>query len=70
MGNRARSRGPGPRHGAEQAEAARRFLGEAGGREYVEHADHPETIMARIALIPGWVGVLDFRTRAPSIIGG
>jgi hypothetical protein len=54
----------------EQAEAARRFLGETGGREYVEHADHPETIMARIAIIPDWVGVLDFRTRAPSIIGG
>jgi hypothetical protein len=70
VGNRARSRARAHGMVPEQAEAARRFLGEAGGREYVEHADHPETIMARIALTPDWAGVLDFRTRAPSIIGG
>lgn len=54
----------------EQAEAARRFLGEQGGRGYVEHADHPETRMARISLVPDWVGLLDFRTRAPAVMGG
>jgi hypothetical protein len=53
----------------EQAEAARRFLGEEGGRQYVEGAAHPDTKMARIALRPTWVGVLDFKTRLPGIIG-
>ncbi|GAA2848016.1 pyridoxamine 5'-phosphate oxidase family protein [Nonomuraea rubra] len=49
----------------EQAQAARRFLGEEGGAGYVAQADHPETRMARIALRPAWVGVLDFQTRFP-----
>ncbi|MUN39007.1 pyridoxamine 5'-phosphate oxidase [Actinomadura litoris] len=53
----------------EQAEAARRFLGEKGGAEYVAGAMHPETRMARISLRPDWVGVLDFQTRLPGIIG-
>jgi hypothetical protein len=52
----------------EQAQAARRFLGEEGGAGYVAQADHPETRMARIALRPTWVGVLNFRTRLPGII--
>jgi Pyridoxamine 5'-phosphate oxidase len=54
----------------EQAQAARRFLGEEGGAGYVAQAEHPETRMARIALRPTWVGVLDFQTRTPGIIGG
>jgi len=52
----------------EQAEAAHRFLGEEGGRQYVEGAAHPDTKMARIALRPTWVGVLDFQNRVPEII--
>ncbi|NKZ02495.1 hypothetical protein [Actinomadura latina] len=52
----------------EQAQAARRYLGEEGGIGYVRQADHPETRMARIALRPSWVGVLDFQTHFPSII--
>lgn len=52
----------------EQAQAARRFLGEEGGAGYVAGAEHPETRMARIALKPSWVGVLDFRTRRPGIM--
>ncbi|WP_243711297.1 pyridoxamine 5'-phosphate oxidase [Actinomadura sp. KC216] len=52
----------------EQAQAARRFLGEEGGAGYVAGAEHPETRMARIALRPTWVGVLDFQTRLPEII--
>ncbi|RFS83655.1 pyridoxamine 5'-phosphate oxidase [Actinomadura spongiicola] len=52
----------------EQAEAARRFLGEEGGAGYVAAADHPETLMARMALRPTWVGVLDFQTRLPDLI--
>jgi hypothetical protein len=54
----------------EQAEAARRFLGAEGGAGYVAQAAHPETRMARIALGPTWVGVLDFQDRTPTIIGG
>ncbi|WUH98096.1 pyridoxamine 5'-phosphate oxidase [Spirillospora sp. NBC_00431] len=52
----------------EQAQAARRFLGEEGGAGYVAGAEHPDLRMARIALRPAWVGVLDFQTRLPSII--
>ncbi|HZZ50069.1 MAG TPA: pyridoxamine 5'-phosphate oxidase [Pseudonocardia sp.] len=55
---------------AEQAQAARRFLGEEGGAGYVASADHPETRMARIALRPSWVGLLDLRERLPQIMGG
>ncbi|MES9539309.1 pyridoxamine 5'-phosphate oxidase [Actinomadura sp. NPDC000600] len=52
----------------EQARAARRFLGEEGGAGYVAGAEHPETRMARIALRPTWVGVIDFRTRRPALM--
>jgi hypothetical protein len=52
----------------EQAQAARRFLGEEGGAAYVANATHPETRMVRIALRPTWVGVLDFQGRVPSIV--
>ncbi|WP_028934452.1 hypothetical protein [Pseudonocardia spinosispora] len=54
----------------EQALAARRFLGEQGGADYVAQADHPETTMARIVLRPTWAGLLDFRTRVPAIAAG
>ena len=51
----------------EQAEAARRFLGEEGGAGYVAQASHPDTRMARIALRPTWVATLDFRARTPGM---
>jgi hypothetical protein len=54
----------------EQAQAARRYLGEEGGPAYVAQAEHPHTRMARIALRPTWVGVLDFQHRLPGVIGG
>jgi hypothetical protein len=54
---------------AEQAEAARRFLGAEGGAGYVEAARHPATRMARMALRPDWVGLLDYRTRTPDVMG-
>jgi hypothetical protein len=54
----------------EQAQAARRFLGEEGGRAYVAQAEHPETRMARISLRPTWAGVLDFQNRLPGIVAG
>lgn len=54
----------------EQAHAARRYLGEQAGAAYVVQAEHPRTRMARIALRPTWVGVLDFQHRLPENIGG
>jgi hypothetical protein len=54
----------------EYAEAARRYLGEDEGETYLEQIDHPGTRMARIAVRPLWVGVLDFQTRLPSALGG
>jgi hypothetical protein len=54
----------------EYADAARRYLGEEEGGAYLAQIDHPSTRMARIAVRPAWVGVLDFRTRLPSALGG
>ncbi|MGN9837912.1 hypothetical protein ACTMTI_07310 [Nonomuraea sp. H19] len=45
-------------------------LGEEGGAGYVAQADHPDTTMARIALRPTWVGILDFQNRLPEVMGG
>jgi hypothetical protein len=54
----------------EYALAAHRYLGEAEATGYLEQIDHPSTRMARIAVRPAWVGVLDFQTRLPSALGG
>jgi hypothetical protein len=55
---------------SEYAEAARRFLGEEEANGYLAQIDQPGTRMARIAVRPQWVGVLDFQTRMPSALGG
>jgi hypothetical protein len=49
----------------EYALAAQRYLGEAAATEYLAQIDQPGTRMARIAVRPSWVGVLDFQTRVP-----
>ena len=54
----------------EYALAAHRYLGEEGATTYLAQIDHPGTRMARIAVRPTWVGVLDFKTRLPSALGG
>jgi hypothetical protein len=54
----------------EYAEAARRYLGEEEASAYLAQIDDPGTRMARIAIRPAWVGVLDFQTRLPSALGG
>jgi hypothetical protein len=54
----------------EYAEAARRYLGEEEANGYLAQIDQPGTRMARIAVRPTWVGVLDFQTRMPSALGG
>jgi hypothetical protein len=54
----------------EYALAAHRYLGEEEATAYLAQIDHPSTRMARIAVRPSWVGVLDFETRLPSALGG
>jgi|ERR1035438_4499784 hypothetical protein len=54
----------------EYAQAARRYLGEEAARAFLAQLDTPDTRMHRIALSPSWVGVLDFKTRLPRVLGG
>jgi hypothetical protein len=54
----------------EYALAARRYLGEEAAATYLAQVDRPGTRMARIAMRPTWVGVIDFQTRLPAGMGG
>jgi Pyridoxamine 5'-phosphate oxidase len=54
----------------EYARAAHRFLGAEEATGYLAQIDDPGTRMARIAVRPAWVGLLDFQTRMPSALGG
>jgi hypothetical protein len=54
----------------EYAEAAHRFLGSEQATGYLAQIDQPGTRMARIAVRPAWVAVMDFQTRMPSALGG
>ena len=54
---------------AEYAAAARRYMGDEAGEQWVAQLP-PDGRMARVAVRPAWVGVLDFRTRFPSALGG
>jgi nitroimidazol reductase NimA-like FMN-containing flavoprotein (pyridoxamine 5'-phosphate oxidase superfamily) len=45
--------------------AQRRYAGVEQGDANVAAVDRPGTRMARIAVAPSWVGVLDFQTRLP-----
>jgi hypothetical protein len=54
----------------EHARAAHRYLGSEQATAYLAQIDHPSTRMARIAVRPTWVGLLDFQTRMPSALGG
>ena len=49
----------------EYALAQRRYAGDEQGAANVAAVDQPGTKMARIAVPPTWVGVLDFQTRLP-----
>ncbi len=55
---------------AEYAEAARRFLGTEQAANHVAEIDQPGTRMARIAVRPTWVALMDFQYRMPSALGG
>jgi hypothetical protein len=54
----------------EYAQAAHRYLGPDVATGMLAQIDHPSTRMARIAVRPTWVGVLDFQSRLPSALGG
>jgi hypothetical protein len=54
----------------EYAQAAHRYLGDASAVEYLAQIDQPGTRMARIAVRPTWVGIVDFQTRLPRGMGG
>jgi Pyridoxamine 5'-phosphate oxidase len=54
----------------EYAQAALRYLGEEAANPYLEMLDDPSTRMARIAVRPIWVGLVDFEARPPSPLGG
>jgi hypothetical protein len=54
----------------EYALAAHRYMGPEQATAYLEQIDQPGTRMARIAVRPTWVGLIDFQTRLPSSLGG
>jgi len=54
----------------EYASSARRYLGEDAASGLLSMIDDPSTRMARIAVRPAWVGVLDFESRLPGPIRG
>ncbi|MQA12028.1 MAG: pyridoxamine 5'-phosphate oxidase [Pseudonocardiaceae bacterium] len=49
----------------EYLEAHRRYGGDEQVAAVRAERDHPDTKMARIAVRPNWVGVLDFQSRFP-----
>ncbi|MDQ3780730.1 MAG: pyridoxamine 5'-phosphate oxidase family protein [Chloroflexota bacterium] len=53
---------------SEYALAARRYFGEEQGRARVDQVGSLVTEMARIAVRPAWVGIIDFETRFPSAL--
>jgi hypothetical protein len=55
---------------AEYAAAARRYLGEEAAGAMLAALDQPGTGQARISVRPDWVGLIDFVTRRPSVLGG
>jgi hypothetical protein len=47
-----------------------RYLGEEEAAGFLGQFDESTTTMHRIAVRPSWVGVLDFKTRLPGVLGG
>lgn len=52
----------------EYAAAARRYFGEEQGEAWIANVKQMSSQMARIAVRPAWVGILDFEQRFPSAI--
>ena len=53
----------------EYADATHRYLGAKEATAYLGQID-PSTMMAHSAVRPAWVGLVDFRTRLRSALGG
>lgn len=54
----------------EYAVAAHRYLGDAAAAHYLDDLRSQRPRMARISLVPSWVGTLDFQDRLPAALGG
>ncbi len=54
----------------EYAAAARRYLGDEAAAGMLAQMDQPGTAQARVAVRPEWVGLIDFVSRMPSVLGG
>jgi hypothetical protein len=54
----------------EYALSARRYLGDEAAGALLTSLDDPVTVMSRIAVVPAWVGLIDFDTRLPAALGG
>jgi hypothetical protein len=54
----------------EYARAAEKYLGDENGRAYIAQFDPTAVRMARIAVRPTWVGLIDFAERLPEPLGG
>ena len=50
--------------------SAYRYLGDDAAQALLARLDDPVTVMARIAVRPTWVGLIDFDTRLPAALGG
>jgi PPOX class probable F420-dependent enzyme len=55
---------------AEYAAAMERYLGEEAGKAFVQGMRAQGMPMARIAIRPAWVGILDFQERFPHALTG
>ena len=52
----------------EYAQAAERYFGEQGGKDWVNQMGSMSDKMARVAIKPNWVSVLDFESRFPTAV--
>jgi hypothetical protein len=52
----------------EYAAASRRYFGEQQGAAWADQVSQMLPRMARIAVRPDWVGILDFQTRFPAAL--
>jgi hypothetical protein len=55
---------------AEYVRTLRRYMGEEQATGFLAQFDDSATKMHRIAVRPEWVGLLDFKTRLPGVMGG
>lgn len=54
----------------EYALAAQRYIGKEAAAAYLAQFEQTGVTMARIALQPAWVGMIDFETRLPNNMAG